>query len=105
MTKIGRDDPCPCNSGMKYKDCCLRNWDQAPKKMMAIRLMEKIGEQLGDREFGSLEEANEFLGRFMERKASVSQMDFLGLSSGQVHRMLYAPLESLDDMVQFNHAL
>jgi uncharacterized protein len=22
-TKIGRNDPCPCGSGMKYKKCCL----------------------------------------------------------------------------------
>lgn len=23
MSKIGRNDPCPCGSGMKYKKCCL----------------------------------------------------------------------------------
>lgn len=23
-SKIGRNDPCPCNSGLKYKKCCLR---------------------------------------------------------------------------------
>ena len=23
MAKIGRNDPCPCNSGKKYKKCCL----------------------------------------------------------------------------------
>lgn len=23
--KIGRNDPCPCGSGKKYKDCCLKN--------------------------------------------------------------------------------
>ena len=22
--KIGRNDPCPCNSGKKYKKCCLK---------------------------------------------------------------------------------
>jgi hypothetical protein len=22
-TKIGRNDPCPCGSGKKYKRCCL----------------------------------------------------------------------------------
>ena len=22
-TKIGRNDPCPCGSGKKYKNCCL----------------------------------------------------------------------------------
>jgi len=23
MTKIGRNSPCPCGSGLKYKNCCL----------------------------------------------------------------------------------
>ena len=23
--KIGRNDPCPCGSGKKYKKCCLKN--------------------------------------------------------------------------------
>ena len=23
MAKIGRNDPCPCGSGQKYKRCCL----------------------------------------------------------------------------------
>jgi hypothetical protein len=23
MAKIGRNDPCPCDSGSKYKTCCL----------------------------------------------------------------------------------
>ncbi|MGF1581869.1 MAG: SEC-C metal-binding domain-containing protein [Gemmataceae bacterium] len=22
--KVGRNDPCPCGSGKKYKSCCLR---------------------------------------------------------------------------------
>lgn len=28
MTKIGRNDPCPCGSGKKYKKCCLAKEDQ-----------------------------------------------------------------------------
>jgi uncharacterized protein YecA (UPF0149 family) len=27
--KIGRNDPCPCGSGKKYKHCCLRKKAQA----------------------------------------------------------------------------
>lgn len=23
--KVGRNDPCPCGSGKKYKSCCLKN--------------------------------------------------------------------------------
>jgi len=25
VNKIGRNEPCPCGSGIKYKNCCLRN--------------------------------------------------------------------------------
>lgn len=31
-TRIGRDDPCPCKSGKKFKDCC-----QATDKMITIK--------------------------------------------------------------------
>ena len=29
MTKIGRNDPCPCGSGQKYKRCCLPKDEEA----------------------------------------------------------------------------
>src|SRR5258708_702157 len=35
MSKLGRNDPCPCGSGKKYKKCCLpqehprRSWNGA----------------------------------------------------------------------------
>ncbi len=25
VEKVGRNDPCPCGSGKKYKSCCLKN--------------------------------------------------------------------------------
>lgn len=25
FTKVGRNDPCPCGSGKKYKNCCGKN--------------------------------------------------------------------------------
>ena len=28
--KIGRNEPCPCGSGKKYKKCCLLTKTQAP---------------------------------------------------------------------------
>ena len=28
FTKVGRNDPCPCGSGKKYKKCCLNNPDK-----------------------------------------------------------------------------
>ena len=28
-SKVGRNDPCPCGSGQKYKKCCGRNSTEA----------------------------------------------------------------------------
>jgi uncharacterized protein len=36
--KAGRNDPCPCGSGKKYKQCCLKNErprGSAPRKFKA----------------------------------------------------------------------
>ena len=32
MGKIGRNDPCPCGSGKKYKKCCLRKEEEERRK-------------------------------------------------------------------------
>src|SRR5271166_934079 len=34
MAKIGRNDPCPCGSGKKYKQCCLEK-DEAAERTLA----------------------------------------------------------------------
>ena len=103
--KIGRNDPCPCGSGKKYKHCCLGRTDHQSEESPTRQVMEDIRESLNSREFSSLEEAQELANRFMERKNRVSQLDFMGLSSEQVHRMLHHPLEDIEDMVRFNHHL
>jgi hypothetical protein len=36
MSKIGRNDPCPCGSGKKYKKCCLAQ-DQAKQRISPPR--------------------------------------------------------------------
>ncbi|HUB13940.1 MAG TPA: SEC-C metal-binding domain-containing protein [Acetobacteraceae bacterium] len=33
MAKIGRNDPCPCNSGKKYKKCCMAS-DEAATRLV-----------------------------------------------------------------------
>lgn len=34
-TKTGRNDPCPCGSGKKYKQCCLRKEEEAEHEALA----------------------------------------------------------------------
>ncbi|MFH1982402.1 MAG: DUF6398 domain-containing protein [Pseudomonadota bacterium] len=38
--KIGRNDPCPCGSGKKYKKCCLRKKVTPPEDLQYRRLSE-----------------------------------------------------------------
>ena len=35
--KIGRNDPCPCGSGKKYKKCCLRGDGSGPEELAVLR--------------------------------------------------------------------
>jgi len=39
MAKIGRNDPCPCGSGKKYKKCCLGKVQHAPARALANATM------------------------------------------------------------------
>jgi tetratricopeptide (TPR) repeat protein len=43
-TKIGRNDPCPCGSGKKYKRCCLEQ-DQQDQREAAVALAAALAEQ------------------------------------------------------------
>ncbi|MDR2076039.1 MAG: SEC-C domain-containing protein, partial [Desulfovibrio sp.] len=57
MTKIGRNDPCPCGSGKKYKQCCLAGeaayrqllQEQHDAKLRAVNwLMENYGDAVDE---------------------------------------------------------
>jgi tetratricopeptide (TPR) repeat protein len=65
MARIGRNQPCPCGSGKKYKQCCGRAPDKLPdpQSMRATmgRQMQAISKLLEGQEFESAEEANDFL--------------------------------------------
>jgi uncharacterized protein len=62
VEKIGRNDPCPCGSGKKYKNCCLTK-KKLGLKGMSVKWISKPQEKkvlpnLLERTFGnSIEEA------------------------------------------------
>src|SRR2546422_7115188 len=43
MSDIGRNDPCPCGSGKKYKRCCLAKDAPAPGDRKSTRLNSSHG--------------------------------------------------------------
>ncbi len=65
MQKTGRNDPCPCGSGKKYKHCCAHNTSTAAKRP-------SLPVELAD----SLDQARELMkaGRFGEAEIRLSQI-------------------------------
>ncbi len=63
--KVGRNDPCPCGSGKKYKKCCGREESPAPKPSFDRRLMERellaLKQKLEGKNFSSVDEMNRYI--------------------------------------------
>ena len=64
--KVGRNDPCPCGSGKKYKKCCGRDVASEPVSLPFDRcLMERellaLKQTIEGKNFGSVEEMNKYI--------------------------------------------
>ncbi len=75
--KTGRNDPCPCGSGKKYKHCCLSR-----------SMSDELDKLLSNQKFDSIEEVQAAADTLMVKQNQKPQDDFNGLSSEQVYRML-----------------
>ena len=42
MSNVGRNDPCPCGSGKKYKQCCLAKQSAKPKGFAGRKFTAKV---------------------------------------------------------------
>lgn len=49
VRKVGRNDPCPCGSGKKYKKCCMVHHEEARKALPKDEL-QKLEERIHQRE-------------------------------------------------------
>lgn len=98
--KPGRNDPCPCGSGRKYKKCCWHN-DNDTGQNPTQEIREDLQDILKDQEFSSLDEANSYIAQYMEKRNSAPIDDFHGLSSHEMYRLLHFPFES-PEVITFN---
>ncbi|MFA5800754.1 MAG: SEC-C domain-containing protein [Candidatus Peribacteraceae bacterium] len=98
MIAIGRNAPCPCGSRKKYKHCCLGK--EPPPRMSSV--MDELRAAIAGKTFHSLNEANAFAQAFTESKNRVPQLDFLGLSSEQMHLLLDFPFARTRDIVEID---
>lgn len=97
---IGRNDPCPCGSGKKYKKCCMAGpKDSAPEHLRDI--LADVRARLAAGQFSSLAEAQAELDKLMRAKNNAPLEEFHGLSPTQMHRFLDFPFDS-PDLVRFS---
>lgn len=98
---VGRNDPCPCGSGKKYKKCCCLE----PKGGVAHGglqdLTAEIREKLENTEFNSLDEAQSALNQLMAQSNREPVTDFHGLSPQQMSQIINSPYDS-PDLVRFH---
>ncbi|RZW14658.1 MAG: hypothetical protein EX260_10625 [Desulfobulbaceae bacterium] len=92
--KTGRNDPCPCGSGKKYKHCCLEKSADRPQSDSAQAIADEIAAAAAEQPFASLEELNVFTAQVMDQRNRRIVADFCGLSPKQMYHLLYDPFTS-----------
>ena len=101
---IGRNDPCPCGSGKKFKHCCLDKESRTTSSHGAADMSKTLRKALESRQFNSLEEAQRFLEQITQQQNRRQLDEFHGLSPEQMHRMLNFPFTS-PELVHFPEVL
>jgi hypothetical protein len=91
---IGRNDPCPCGSGKKFKKCCQGKEDSVASDRGPTGISAELRQALEGRQFNSLEEAQAFAEQYMQQRNQRSLDEFQGLSPEQMYRMLNFPFTS-----------
>jgi hypothetical protein len=92
--KIGRNAPCPCGSGLKYKKCCLGKQDSGSKMKVVGDGLDELREMVKGHEFSTVEELSALIDEKTKHRNQAGLDDFQGLSPDQMHRFLYFPFES-----------
>ena len=92
MSKIGRNDPCPCGSGKKYKKCCADIFSPAqPGENLAREANQKLVQAMAGQQFQSEQDMQVFLDHKVRQLNEAPQVELGGFSPTQMHTLLYAP--------------
>ncbi len=99
--KTGRNDPCHCGSGKKYKHCCLGKPGDRMRRGSAHAIADEIAEAAAEQPFESLEEINAFTAQLTNERNRWALAEFCGLSPEQMTHLLYKPFSS-PETIQFS---
>lgn len=91
--KPGRNEPCPCGSGKKYKRCCMNSIS----KQQAF-MLDDIEQVVAMNPNLSLEELNIVAEQRMKAANDRPHPDFCGLSPTQMSNWLYAHFKELEQV-------
>ncbi|MEN8132352.1 MAG: SEC-C metal-binding domain-containing protein, partial [Pseudomonadota bacterium] len=101
---IGRNDPCPCGSGKKFKKCCMEKDKSTPSSHGAAEVSGGLREAMEGRQFNSLAEVQAFTDRYTQQRNQRPLDEFQGLSPEQMYHLLYFPFAS-PELVRFPEVL
>ena len=103
---VGRNDPCPCGSGKKYKKCCLNSGktfiESKGTSNMATDIINQFKDKLDETPFSTLEELTSFASTMVVEHKSSPVDDFMGLTSAHMYGILYSPFLSSDDILSLS---
>lgn len=92
--KYGRNSPCPCGSGKKYKHCCLKRQDNPFSESPTQGLLDEVMDAVKEQDFTSMDELNAHTAQIANRRNTMAHEDFCGLSPEDMNHFLYSPFES-----------
>ena len=85
MPKTGRNDPCPCGSGKKYKHCCLEK-DLAAELAPAVR--QRVA--LQDQKANQAAQRKDYQAELLESQATLDEAQALDAASNAVIDQIHA---------------
>ena len=85
MPKTGRNDPCPCGSGKKYKHCCLEK-DLAAELAPAVR--QRVA--LQDQKANQAAQRKDYQAELLESQATLDEAQALDAASNSVIDLIHA---------------
>jgi len=91
--KPGRNDPCPCGSGNKYKHCCLGS-----QSALHAQVQDDVANIIALNPGLTLDELNVVVQRNMHARNHQPLADFCGLSPSQMSNWLDAPFTALNEV-------
>ena len=105
MKKIGRNDPCHCNSGKKYKKCCLStDLERGVPEGRIGDVNQELQKALAGQQFESLDDMQVFVDHKIQQGNEMPQVELGGFSPDQLQRLLYAPMKD-QEMIQWHNKI